>query len=297
DLAVLALLELDLGGRARADDGDTAGELGEALLELLAVVVRVGVLDLGLDLVDATGDLLLVAAALDDRRLVLGDDDLAGLAEQVELGGLEREADLLGDDLAAGEDRDVGEHRLAAVTEARGLDGDGLESALELVDDEGGQRLALEVLGDDQQRPVRLHDLLEDGQQLLDVADLGVGDEDVRVLEDGLHALGVGDEVAGDVALVEAHAVGELELEPEGVALLDGDAAFLAGLVHGLGDLRADLLVRGGDGGRGRDLLLGLDLLGHDEQLLGDGRGGLLDAALEGHRVRTRGDIAQALAD
>ena len=37
--AVLALLELDLGGRARLDDGDAAGELGEALLELLAVVV------------------------------------------------------------------------------------------------------------------------------------------------------------------------------------------------------------------------------------------------------------------
>jgi hypothetical protein len=44
--AVLALLELDLGGRARLDDGDAAGELGEALLQLLAVVVAVGVLDL-----------------------------------------------------------------------------------------------------------------------------------------------------------------------------------------------------------------------------------------------------------
>src|SRR5690606_13320705 len=43
--AVLALLELDLGGRARLDDGHAAGELGEALLELLAVVVAVGVLD------------------------------------------------------------------------------------------------------------------------------------------------------------------------------------------------------------------------------------------------------------
>ena len=48
--AVLALLELDLGRRARLDDGDAAGELGEALLELLAVVVAVGVLDLATDL-------------------------------------------------------------------------------------------------------------------------------------------------------------------------------------------------------------------------------------------------------
>jgi hypothetical protein len=55
--AVLALLELDLGGRTRLDDGDAAGELGEALLQLLAVVVAVGVLDLALDLGHATLDL------------------------------------------------------------------------------------------------------------------------------------------------------------------------------------------------------------------------------------------------
>ncbi len=105
--AVLALLELDLGGRADLDDGDAAGELGQALLQLLAVVVGVALLDLGADLVDPAGDLVGVAGALDDRRLVLGDDDLAGAAEQVEAGVLELEADLLADDLAAGEDRDV----------------------------------------------------------------------------------------------------------------------------------------------------------------------------------------------
>ena len=53
---MLALLELDLGGGTRLDDGDAAGELREALLELLAVVVAVGVLDLVADLRDAAGD-------------------------------------------------------------------------------------------------------------------------------------------------------------------------------------------------------------------------------------------------
>src|SRR5690606_30044296 len=37
--AVLALLELDLGGRADLDDGDATGQLRQALLQLLAVVV------------------------------------------------------------------------------------------------------------------------------------------------------------------------------------------------------------------------------------------------------------------
>ena len=83
--AVLALLELDLGGRADLDDGDAAGELGQALLELLAVVVASRDFSISARIwLTRPCDLVGVAGALDDRRLVLGDDDLAGLAEQVE---------------------------------------------------------------------------------------------------------------------------------------------------------------------------------------------------------------------
>ena len=44
--AILALLHLDLGRAADADHRDAARELGQALLQLLAVVVRGGLLDL-----------------------------------------------------------------------------------------------------------------------------------------------------------------------------------------------------------------------------------------------------------
>src|ERR1022692_3618326 len=105
--AVLALLQLDLGRRASLDDGNAAGQLGEPLLELLAIVVGVGVLDLGPDLVDPAADLLGVARTIDDGGLVLGDHDLAGPAEHVQLGAVQLEADLLADDLAAGQDSNV----------------------------------------------------------------------------------------------------------------------------------------------------------------------------------------------
>ena len=112
------------------------------------------------------------AAALDDGGLVLGHHDLAGGAEQVEADVLELEADLLGDDLAAGEDGDVLEHGLAALAEAGGLDRDAAERAADLVDHQGGEGLALEVLGDDHQRLARLHDLLEHGEQVAHGGDL-----------------------------------------------------------------------------------------------------------------------------
>ena len=71
--AVLALLHLDLGRAADADHRDAAGQLGQTLLQLLAVVVRGGLLDLRRIWRDAALDVLLRAGAVDDRGVFLGD--------------------------------------------------------------------------------------------------------------------------------------------------------------------------------------------------------------------------------
>src|SRR5690606_25062236 len=157
--AVLLLLELHLGGCADLDDGNAAGQLGETLLELLAVPVGVGLVDLTLDLGHATVDVVGRAAAVHDGGVVLGDDDLAGGTEEIQGGVLELEADGLGDHGATGEGGDVAEHGLAALTEPGGLDGNRVEGATDLVDHERGQSFAFDVLGDDQQRLAGLHDL------------------------------------------------------------------------------------------------------------------------------------------
>ena len=237
------------------------------------------------------------AGAVDDRGRVLVDDDLAGVAELRELRVLELEAHLLGDHLGTGEDRDVLEHPLAAVAEARRLDGDGGERAAQLVDDDRRKRLALDVLRHDQQRTTRLDHLLEHGQDVLDRPDLLVRDQDVRVVEDGLHALGVGDHVRRQVALVELHALGELELEAEGLALLDVHDAVLAHLLDRVRDHVTDLALARRDARDPGDVLLAVDLLGLLLQVLHDRVDALLDAALEPHRVRAGGNVLQALAD
>ena len=51
-------------------------------------------------------------------------------------GAIELAADLLADDLAAGQDRDVAQHLLAAVAEAGRLDADHVEHAAQPVDDQ-----------------------------------------------------------------------------------------------------------------------------------------------------------------
>src|SRR5262249_51373307 len=130
---ILLLLDLDLAGAPHADHRHASRELGQPLLQLLAVIVGRGLLDLRLDLADAGLDVLLLAGAVDDRRLLLLDDDLLGAPEHGGRHILELDAELFGDQLAAGEDRDVLEHGLAAVAPAGGFYGGNLESAAELV--------------------------------------------------------------------------------------------------------------------------------------------------------------------
>ena len=71
--AVLALFHFDFGHAADPDDGNAARQLGHTLLQLFAVVVRGGFLDLRPDLADAGLDLGLVASAIDDGGVVLVD--------------------------------------------------------------------------------------------------------------------------------------------------------------------------------------------------------------------------------
>ena len=85
--AQLLLLHLHLGGSSNLDDSHAAGQLGQTLLQLLTVVIGVGVLDLSADLGHASVDVFLGASALNDGGLVLGDDDLLGVAEH---GGVDR---------------------------------------------------------------------------------------------------------------------------------------------------------------------------------------------------------------
>ena len=165
-----------------------------------------------LDLGDARLDVGLLAGAGDDGGVILGDGHLLGTAEHVERDVLELDAEILGDHLTAGEHGDVLQHGLAAIAEARRLDRGNLEPAAQLVDHERGKRLALDVLGDDQDRLAGLHHLLEQGKQRLHVGELLLVDENVGALELDAHLVGVGDEIGGNIATVELHALDHFKL-------------------------------------------------------------------------------------
>jgi len=295
--AGLLLLELGLGGSAHLQHGHAAGQLCQTLLELVAVEVGVDALQLLLDVGDALLDGGLVAGAVHDQGTVLGDLDGLSGAEHLDLGIGQGHAEVLVDDLRAGDGGDVLEDALAAIAEARGLDGHGGEGAAQLVQQDGGQSLALNVLGDDEQRTAGLHDLLQQRDHVLDVGDLLIGQQDVGVGEVGFHLLHVGGHVGADVAALVLHALDDVHVQAEGLGILDGDGAVLAHGVHGLGNLGADHGVAGGDGADVGDLLGGGNRGGVGLDGLDHGVGRLLDAAADAQGVGAGGDVAQALGN
>ena len=176
------------------------------------------------------------------------------------------------------------------------LDRRHLEAAAQLVDDEGRERLALDVLGDDEERLAALCDQFEDRQHRLERGQLLLVDEDVGVLELDDHLLSIGDEVWGEIAAVELHALDDVELGLGGFRLFDRYHALVADFLHRLGDHLADrgVAIRGNRSDLS-DLLGALHLLGAARDVLHDRTHGNVDAALEIHRVHAGRDQLDSL--
>src|SRR3977135_3861003 len=296
--AILALPYLDLGRAADADHRDAAGELGQTLLKLLAVVVRGGFLDLRLDLIDARFDVGLLAGAAHDRGVLLVDHHLFGATEHGERDVLELDAEIFRDGLTAGQHCDVLQHRLAAIAEARSLDGRDLEAATQTVDDEGGESFAFDVFRDDDQRLAALHHGFQQRKQFIQLRKLFFVDQDVGIFHFNAHLVGVGDEVGRNVAAVELHAFDDFKLGFKRFCFFNRDDTLVADLLHGVGEELADFRVAVGRNGADLgDFLVRGDLLGVLDEVGDHSVHSQVDTALQIHRVHAGGNCLGAFTD
>ena len=299
DDAVLLLTDLNLRGTTDLNDGNTTRELGETLLELLLLVLRGGgVGHDAADLLAALGNGVLAAVAVQEDGVLLSDGNSTGGTEHICGCLLELDVEVIAEDGTVGQDSEIAKNGLAVVTKARSLDGGDLKLATELVENADGKSLAVNVLSNDEKRAALLLGGLKSGDDVLDSGDLLLGEEDQRLLELDLGALGVGDEVGGDVSTVELHSLGNLELVLNGLALLDGDDTLLADLLHGVGEELADVSVAvGGDSGNLGDLLAGGDLLLVCAQVLDNGLDSGLGSAPQIHGVASGGNVLDGLGE
>src|SRR6266404_4659548 len=93
--ARLLLFHLSLSGSAHLDDRNTADELCQTLLQLLAIIVGRSFVDLRANSFHATLNVRRLSATLDDGRVVLVDRDFLGPAEIGNLNVLELDTEIL----------------------------------------------------------------------------------------------------------------------------------------------------------------------------------------------------------
>ena len=175
--------------------------------------------------------------------VLLVERHLLGRTQHREVGVLDLHALVGRDHRRAGQYGDVFEHLLATVAEARSLAGGDLQRAAQLIDHECRQRLAVDILGDDQQRTAALGYRFQDAHELLHRRDLLVGNQDIGLVQLGLHLFGVGDEIGRNIAAVELHTLDHVHMGVGAFGLLDCDDALLVDLRHRFGDQFADVGV------------------------------------------------------
>ena len=115
-------------------------------------------------------------------------------------------AQLVGDHLSAGQGCDIFEHLFSSVAVSRSLYRNYVEGSPQLVDDQGGQRLALDILSDDKKSCSGLYDLLQQRKAILDVRDCLLYTSHLDPLVEHLHPglLAVGDKTAAKANLLQS---------------------------------------------------------------------------------------------
>ena len=178
-----------------------------------------------------------------DGGVGTGRDHPVRATQLLEPGRFDDPADARANHLGAGEHRDVTQRVHAIGPEGRRLHRHGREAPLGHVQDEQRERVAGDLVGDDQQRSALLGDGGQHRHELANLRDALVRCQDVGLLENAFAEPPVARQAGRQQAVVEAHSLVEVELDSVGPVILDPNHAVGADPRQGVGHEFADVFV------------------------------------------------------
>ncbi len=193
--AVFAFFHFNFRCTANFNQGNTASQFGQTFLKFLTVIVRRSFFDLSFDLAAACIDVVFSAGTVNDRCFLFGDGHCFGSTQHIEGNAFQFDAQLFGDQLTAGEDRNVFEHGFTAITEARCFNSSDFQAAAQLVDNQSCQGFAFDIFSNDQERLTGLNNSFEDRQHRLQVGQFLFMQQDERAFHFSQHFFCIGYEV------------------------------------------------------------------------------------------------------
>ena len=130
---------------------------------------------------NARFDILLVACAVDNRRVVFIDFNLICSAEHIGRGVFQFVAEVGRDDRSSRKDCNILQHFLSSVAETGSFYCNAVEYTFKLVYDERRKRVTLDVLRDNEKTRALLCEGFDDGEDLLQGGNLFIRNENIGV--------------------------------------------------------------------------------------------------------------------
>ncbi len=145
----LAFFHFSFRGGANLYLSHATGELGQTFLQLFAIVFAVCLGDFFANQFAAAFNRLLVASTFGDGGVFRINFHFLGPAKLRKLDIAQVHTQILENRFALGQDSDVFKHCLTAVAVTRSLDSANGHNTLELVKNQGGERFAFDIFGND----------------------------------------------------------------------------------------------------------------------------------------------------
>ena len=115
---------------------------------------------------------------------------------------------------------------------------------------ESGQCFTVHIFSNNEERTAAFYCKFEHGQEFLEVGDLLVVDQDVRVLHFASHLLRIRHEISREITTIELHTLHGLEDSVATLGIFDGNHAIYRHFAHTIGNELTDFsIVVGRDSG------------------------------------------------
>ena len=249
------------------------------------------------NLVHTSFDFFLAAFAVDDGCFFFGNANLASAAQISQFYAVQLAAEFFGNNRTAGDDGNILQHRFTAIAKARSLNSYRFEGAAQLVDHQSGQCFAFYVFSNDQQFFTLLYYFFQNRQHVGNSADFAIGDQDVRIGQNGFHFVRIGDHVRRNVTAVELHAFYNLQIRAHAFGFFNSDNTVFAYFFHSFSNQLADFFVSCGNRSNLSDSILRFHFLGSFANFFYQSSNGFLNALFQNHRISAGGDIAHAFVN
>ena len=232
----LLVLELGFGGSSNLDTSDTSTKRSNTFTALFGIIIRLGGILFASQLSNTGINGFLLLSIGDDGGLFLGHHNAVGGSEHIQSNRVQSDSKFLRNERSTGSNGNILSVFTTTVSETRGLDGHNIQDTTHLVHHQSGKSFASDIFGNDEQGILTLDQLLQQGDDIIDIINLGICHKNLRVDQFGNLAFLVLHHVGRNVPTINGKPFREFDFVHQCLTFFDHGGSCLSDFVSSLGN-------------------------------------------------------------